>query len=223
MIYDDHFYEAIVEAPVLEEIAFRGILQPLIAKVITLCSSRFAMQVMLGMAAAPLISLVVTSILFGGIHYSNYTSGGKYFAVEASITSLILGIVKERFGFLAAVIGHVSHNYIFARVSKHNPSSEEIQKAAQYRQEQSDTRKSFIVVAALSGEKTPADAIKELGVDPTRFAECEEALLELQARFGALRDAASEEEFKALSDQLHETVGKLNNILSANIRFRMEA
>ncbi len=118
---DKHFLEAVIIYPVGEELVFRGLFQPFLAKRLSFYMPQLAAPALLGISRANAISAIVVGTGFGVIHYFGYKSGGKQVAVIGAVSGSFCGLVKERFGFVASVLAHMVHNFCTGLLDKYYP------------------------------------------------------------------------------------------------------
>ncbi len=86
--------------PIIEELAFRGVIQEYIASKIQTGDILFVLSP----------ANVVTSILFSGIHLVHYPA---YWALLVFFPSLIFGYFKDRYGCILPSIGlHIIYNAV---------------------------------------------------------------------------------------------------------------
>jgi len=103
----------IVIGPCLEELIFRGVVQPCIriatGRVMELCQINPAEEVdflVCKIKRANLISVLATSLLFGFSHLSNGTGISQ--AVTATIGGIVRGLLKEKLGLRISIASHMA-------------------------------------------------------------------------------------------------------------------
>lgn len=119
---DKQFLEAVVAYPIGEELVFRGLLQPFLAKGLSFYMPQLAEPALLGISRANVISAVAVGTGFGVVHYFVYKSGGKQVAVIGSVSGSFYGLVKERFGLVASAFAHMVHNFCTGWLDKYYPA-----------------------------------------------------------------------------------------------------
>ncbi len=106
---------AILYAPILEELIFRVTL-PYILKILAepLCLPQLNNSLLnkvssaLNISKASIITSIISGICFGILHSSN--SPGKLIILIHSLVGIMLGLVKERYGFLTSLTAHTITN-----------------------------------------------------------------------------------------------------------------
>jgi membrane protease YdiL (CAAX protease family) len=119
---DKQFWDIVVKYPIGEEVFFRGLLQPFLAKVLLLCMPQLATPVFWGIPRAKVVAAVAVGTGFGIIHYFIFKSGGAQVAILCSISGSFYGIVKERFGLVFPISAHMIHNFMIGWLDKHYPA-----------------------------------------------------------------------------------------------------
>ncbi len=119
---DKNFGDIVVKYPIGEELVLRGVLQPLISKILVIYKPHLAAPSLLNIPQANVISAVSLGILFGFVHYFNYKSGGIQVALIGSISGSFYGIIKERFNLAAPIAAHMTHNFLVGLLDKHYPA-----------------------------------------------------------------------------------------------------
>lgn len=100
-------------APLVEEILFRGIVQPFLAHSIILLFPTAAQAVFSPLlTTAMIISILATAILFGLAHFKNQTDYARCQVILSSITGCAYGILAAEFGLQAAIAAHIINNSI---------------------------------------------------------------------------------------------------------------
>lgn len=94
--YKRHVFHSAVIGPVLEEIEFRGILQPFITAI----------------TGSSNIGILSSSICFGAIHVNNEHEYKNIQAVAAGATALWYGFLRNQFGMMAPIGAHIFHNMV---------------------------------------------------------------------------------------------------------------
>ncbi|MDP1607708.1 MAG: CPBP family intramembrane metalloprotease [Chlamydiales bacterium] len=111
--YQQHIqdvFNATVKGPIIEECAFRGVLQP---KITHLCASDFPQYARCPWIKIPypnIMGIIFTAVVFGVLHESNYENG-KIPAIGTHIFSgAIYGFLREKFGLVTSIFAHMAHN-----------------------------------------------------------------------------------------------------------------
>ncbi len=120
---DMDFHNFVIKYPILEETVFRGILQPYLSGKLPLFFPKLkSIPSVMGIPLANLVSSVALGVIFGSIHYLNYTSGGIYVALIASISGSFYGLIKEKFGLASSISAHIIHNFMVGWLDKNYPT-----------------------------------------------------------------------------------------------------
>jgi len=104
------FVRGVLYAPIGEEICLRGIMQPLLSFTIASYSPHLEAIGCVGISQATLISLVATANCFGVLHYPDYEKGAALPVTLACIAGAVFGLVREKFGLIAAIGAHMTSN-----------------------------------------------------------------------------------------------------------------
>lgn len=118
---DKEFSVSVIAAPVIEEIVFRGLLQPVLAYGITCAFPQLATPIVLGVNSATLTSIAITSIGFGAGHYPNFSKGGVFPCVAAAVAGIVFGVARDRFGLIASIGAHMTANLCTGLLDKYWP------------------------------------------------------------------------------------------------------
>jgi membrane protease YdiL (CAAX protease family) len=98
-------------APIVEECLFRSVIQPLAEKPIAYILPALTVEILgAQFALATLVTIVVTSLLFGVSHLFNGHPNASSQAIHATLGGVLLGIVAVHFGLLASISAHMVHN-----------------------------------------------------------------------------------------------------------------
>jgi hypothetical protein len=111
----DHPLEVALLAPVIEELIFRGAMQPLFTRAIVwLAPTATAAFFGSGLGTATVVSIVATSVLFGLLHLGNkdVNENVHFQVVYAGILGIPLGILAVQFGLGASIAAHIAINTI---------------------------------------------------------------------------------------------------------------
>lgn len=112
------FFKNVVVSPIIEEVIFRGLIQQTIKKIIVFSALNFKIHKGDNLATyqkeiddiAYRITRIVTSILFGIIHYP---FGGIIQVVSASLGAYFgESELMEKIGLTASIGNHISNNFI---------------------------------------------------------------------------------------------------------------
>ncbi len=120
-ILDKQFSPMVVQAPIIEEMVFRGLFQPMLSYGIASCFPQLAASTLLGISRASLLSAVTTAVGFGLCHYPDYEKGGAFPATMGAIAGAVFGIVREKFGLLASIAAHMTTNLSTGLLDKYWP------------------------------------------------------------------------------------------------------
>ncbi|WP_367606201.1 CPBP family intramembrane glutamic endopeptidase [Legionella sp. W05-934-2] len=105
-------------APILEELMFRGFMQPTLLLLIPmLIPSTATVLIASGLSAAALISILITSVAFGLAHIGNNHSGSYVQGVLCTLSGLNLGLLALYFGLPAAIASHIANNTLAVTTS----------------------------------------------------------------------------------------------------------
>jgi membrane protease YdiL (CAAX protease family) len=109
----NHLFFGAVGAPILEEILFRGCLQPLTTKAILwLVPAASATIMSLNLSVAVVVSVVAIGAIFGFVHYFNDHKNSHIQAVVTGIAGIALGLTAAYLGLPAAIGAHMLNNTI---------------------------------------------------------------------------------------------------------------
>lgn len=110
---------ASIIGPVLEEVAFRGLLLPTIAR-IALRILPFAAAPFLGtgMLVATAIGIGCSAVAFGAIHLFNSHENAKSQALVCAVAGIAHGVLYATFGLGASIAAHIMNNTIVVILSK---------------------------------------------------------------------------------------------------------
>jgi len=101
----------IVKGPVLEELVFRGLLQPVLTKGVAFIYGDKEIEVFNHkIKIAEAVGVTASSVLFGMAHLTNGT--GVQQVISTTLTGLVLGTLKNRYGLLSATSAHMTNNAI---------------------------------------------------------------------------------------------------------------
>lgn len=115
-------FNAIVQAPVFEELVFRETIQTtfmVLAEQILPDSDIEVFSTQIKLSA--LVSIVATSILFGLAHLQNGT--GLVQCVLATLSGLLLGYLKHEYGLSSSIAAHMTNNTIAWSIAQLSSSS----------------------------------------------------------------------------------------------------
>jgi hypothetical protein len=107
--------EVALLAPVIEELIFRGGMQPLFTRAIVwLVPAATAVFFGTGLGTATVVSIVVTSVLFGLLHLANkdVNENVHFQVIYAGILGIPLGILAVQFGLGTSIAAHIIINTI---------------------------------------------------------------------------------------------------------------
>jgi membrane protease YdiL (CAAX protease family) len=133
-IFDKGFKTMTVGAPIIEEMIFRGVLQPLLTTALTRFLPLHAtaspnnlpligrLAQALKLPVPKIISSIVLGSLFGSLHYFNYEKGGAVVSIVCAVGGSVYGIAKERHGLQCAIVAHITHNFMLGLLDKHYPA-----------------------------------------------------------------------------------------------------
>lgn len=99
-------------APIYEELLFRGALQPLLIAAISWLApvASTALLFGTGLTVAAMLSIFVTSIIFGAMHISNRHVGSYRQAALCFIAGIVDGVVAIQYGLVASIAAHIINN-----------------------------------------------------------------------------------------------------------------
>ena len=110
---------ATLKAPFLEEIFFRGCMQPLLTRcIVYLAPAAAAAFLGTGFSIATTVSIVATAAIFGFIHIFNEHKNSHIQAFSATIGGVILGVTAVQFGLAAAIAAHIVNNTILVTLKR---------------------------------------------------------------------------------------------------------
>lgn len=118
---DKQFVPMVIQAPIFEEIVFRGLVQPMLTYGIAFCFPQLGAPALLGVSKAALLSLATTAAGFGLAHYRNYEKGGAFPAAMGTVAGVVFGIVREKFGLIASIAAHITANFNTGLLDKYWP------------------------------------------------------------------------------------------------------
>ena len=108
--------------PIIEELVFRGALQPISTEVIAWCFPSTSTEYFechgCNFSIATAISILTTSLVFGAAHLSNQHAESRYQAISACIAGIILGDVAAQYGLGASIATHSTCNTIATTINK---------------------------------------------------------------------------------------------------------
>lgn len=108
-----------VALPIGLELVMRGLLQPFLSKGFLLFMPRLAAPALLGITRAHICSVVAIGTGIGILNYCFLKSGAKQSVFIATVHTVALGIVKERFGLVSSVSAFVMDHFILESLYKH--------------------------------------------------------------------------------------------------------
>jgi len=99
-------------APIFEELLFRGALQLLLIAAISWLSPVAATALLFGtgLTVAEMLSIFVTSIIFGAMHIQNRHAGYYRQAAYCFNTGIVYGVVAMKYGLVASIAAHIINN-----------------------------------------------------------------------------------------------------------------
>lgn len=100
--------------PILEEVVFRGLLQPSLRWAASVCLPDVTMKLAFlpAMSLASIVAVVATSVLFGSVHLINQHSGRKIQAMLATWGGITKGLLAINYGLGPAIGAHIMNNTI---------------------------------------------------------------------------------------------------------------
>lgn len=106
------FNNIVLKAPVIEEIIFRGVLQPAMTSILSHVLAPYKVRVWNEhtLPLANVISAVAIGAFFGAVHIYNRIGIGQ--VIGASVGGLILGFLREHKGLGSCVVAHMVNNAI---------------------------------------------------------------------------------------------------------------
>lgn len=114
MIMSQKFHTSII-APVLEEMLFRGILQPLLINLSILFAPTTSTAITIfgfSLSAPVIFAIGITSIIFGAAHMKNKHEMVNLQVLFASLFGNVLGFLAFEFGLGASVGAHIMNNFL---------------------------------------------------------------------------------------------------------------
>jgi len=110
-VMNDPIHTTLV-CPILEELLFRGALQPLLIAAISWLAPVAATALLFGtgLTVAAMLSIFVTSIIFGVMHISNRHVGSYRQAALCFIGGIVDGVVAIQYGLVASIAAHIINN-----------------------------------------------------------------------------------------------------------------
>jgi len=107
-------FKSAVIGPILEEVIFRGVLQPSLRWIVSVWLPDVSLKVAFipPMALASMISVVATSVLFGFMHLTNNHSYKKFQALHATGIGIVYGVLAANYGLGASIGAHIMSNTI---------------------------------------------------------------------------------------------------------------
>ena len=99
-------------APIFEELLFRGALQLLLIAAISWLSPVAATALLFGtgLTVAEMLSIFVTSIIFGAMHIQNRHAGCYRQAALCFNAGIVYGVVAMKYGLVASIAAHIINN-----------------------------------------------------------------------------------------------------------------
>lgn len=122
---EENFFDTAVFGPIAEEGIFRGIVQPLLTRAILIIVPAAAGIAFGPFTIATTVSVVVSGIFFGAVHYFNDHKDSDIQAVKASVSGIVLGFLSAQFGIGAAIAAHIVNNTIVSTLIAMRPRSEQ--------------------------------------------------------------------------------------------------
>lgn len=114
------FFTAII-GPIIEELIFRGAIQPLCITVIGLINPALLLMPFFstGLNVAVIAGIVCTSLLFGIGHLGSSKNHDNYLhAVMATLGGILEGVLAIKFGLVASIAAHIANNLIVITLQK---------------------------------------------------------------------------------------------------------
>lgn len=117
-ILENRFYFSVI-APTIEELLFRGGLQPLLILTIAALVPPLSTAMLLstGLSITSAIAIAVTSLLFGFMHIFNAHDLALMQAMNAAILGITFGVVAVQYGIITVMAAHIIHNTIVITTS----------------------------------------------------------------------------------------------------------
>ncbi len=126
LIKDNPYYVSLT-GPILEELLFRGCMQPLLIHLFSLFIPASAtIFVLPGLSAAALTSVLITSVTFGMAHTQNDHSGAIIQGVITTLSGVIQGLLCVYFGLPTAIAAHIANNSLSTHIlmsNDHEPTA----------------------------------------------------------------------------------------------------
>jgi membrane protease YdiL (CAAX protease family) len=106
---ESNFTAEVIEAPILEEIVFRVLIQNFFHSLATKIVPDTDVEIFSSkLKLATLVSILATAALFGWAHI---TSGlGILHVILATISGITFGVLKEKYGLTASISAHMINN-----------------------------------------------------------------------------------------------------------------
>jgi membrane protease YdiL (CAAX protease family) len=108
--------------PIIEELIFRGAVLPLSLLTIGLLfpASLTTPFFGLGISMAAACALIISSVSFGLVHYSN---GGKNHlqVINSALCGIVYGLLSLQFGLITAIGAHIFNNFFITAISNLAP------------------------------------------------------------------------------------------------------
>lgn len=100
-----------VVAPVIEELLFRGGLQPLMARAIVwIVPAAAAAFLGTPLSVATTVAIVATAAIFGFAHLFNSHPNAHWQAIFSTMGGISFGLIAAQFGLPAAIAAHIANN-----------------------------------------------------------------------------------------------------------------
>jgi membrane protease YdiL (CAAX protease family) len=98
-------------SPTLEEIFFRGLIQPLAEMSLAYALPAVTVEIFgATLTLAAIVAITTTALIFGLAHLYNSRPGSNIQAIHAAIGSIALSLLAVRVGLAASIAMHVVHN-----------------------------------------------------------------------------------------------------------------
>jgi membrane protease YdiL (CAAX protease family) len=102
----DDVFATTINAPVLEEMAFRGFMLPFFVCTITLFLPHLIF-------ASKVISVIATAIIFGAVHMTNAVFYGEAFTLQQCIHASIGGVIAGQQYYQSGLIGSIGAHMVY--------------------------------------------------------------------------------------------------------------
>jgi membrane protease YdiL (CAAX protease family) len=101
-------------APIMEELFFRGIIQPLLlASILTLFPQLTGVVLFGTFSAAGICAVAITAALFGAVHLTNQKKNDAYHqAFNATFGGVVYGLLSLQFNLFTSIAAHVINNTV---------------------------------------------------------------------------------------------------------------